>query len=209
MKEKRNRRSDLITSSAVLLVVALMFAFVAFMALPEILSEKAVIDSNPIEIHSEWDRLSTYPNRLPTYVWFLKVSETRDRVENPISYDDFKEKFSNDEIVRVGYVVRNEEVVFYGDEEISPTNIKLWKAVATPQQKLNGTVSFSNPTISESSVVYEELSIGTACMKMIFVVIAIFLFVMIPYMGYIIKKIYNDKDYEKENNEEDSEETRS
>lgn len=208
MEEKRNKRNDLISSSIILLIVAVMFFFCAFIALPEILSEKAMIDSNPIEIRSEWNEIPLHPNRLPTYVWVIKVSEGRERVENAVSFEDFKEKFNNNELVRVEYVIEHNKVVLYGDEEISPNNIKLWRAIAIPEPKTNGSVSFSEPTTGENSVIYKEFSVGTACMKMIFALITIFLFVIIIYMSRDIKRIVKDKN-EEENNEENDKETRS
>ena len=175
-----------------------MFIFCAFVALPEIFSEKATTDSDPVEIQMEWEEVLFHPNRLPTYIWVIKVSEGRERVENIISFDDFNEKFDNDELVRVTYVVERNRVVFYGDEEISPTNIKLWRAVAIPQQKTNGgSVLFSEPTTSENGIIYKEFSTEIAFMKIIFAVITGFLFVMIPYMFYNIRGIYN-KDYKNE-----------
>lgn len=206
MTEKRNKRKDIIVSSCVLLIVAVMFFFCAFVLLPEVLTEKTFANSNPIEINSEWKELPSYPNRLATYMWFIKVSETTDRVENHILYNDFKEKFNNDEIVCVKYVVKYRGVVFYGDEEISSTETKLWRAVATPEQKINGS-SFSNPTTSANSVIYDEYSHGIFWMKFIFGMITIVLFIAIIYMSYNIKRIYDDEDYEKENNKD--KETRS
>lgn len=204
MDNKKNKRNDLMANSFMLLVVILMFIIFAFIALPEELSEKNVIDSSSIEIQSDWKETSTHPNRLPTYVWFIKISEGRERVENMISFDDFEKKFDDDELVRITYVVENRKVVFYGDEEISPTNIKLWKSVAVPQKKLNGIVLYSLPVVGENEIIYEEISINATCIKAIITLITIFLFVMIPYISFNIRDIYN-KDYEKKEEDEEEE----
>lgn len=74
----KNKRNDIIVSSSIMIVIALMFAAMAFLVLPEILGEKTEIDSDPIKILPEWKELSEHPNRLPTYVWFVKVSEGRE-----------------------------------------------------------------------------------------------------------------------------------
>ena len=195
MKEKGNKKNDLIGSSCTLLVVTLMFIYCAFVFMPEVLKQETFANSNPIEINSEWNELSSYPNRIATYIWFIKVAETTDRVENHISYDDFKEKFNNNEIVCVKYVVKYREVVFYGDEEISSTETKLWRAIATPEQKINGS-SFSNPTTSANSIIYDEYSHGIFWMKFIFGMITVVLFAIIIYMSHNIKKIVKNKDYE-------------
>ena len=200
------KKKDIIALSCVLLVVAAMFSVITFGILPEILSEKSITDSNPIEVREEWEELFSHPNRLPTYMWILKVSEGRDRAENTISFNDFNRKFDNGELVRVVYVVEYSKVVLYGDEEISPSNIKLWKSVATPEQKFNSSVSFTEPTRSEDGIVYEELSKENFWMKMIFVIMEISLFVIIIHMLYSIKKVY-DKDYEE--TDENNKETRS
>ena len=199
-----NKRNALIITSSALLVVILMFVAFALVALPETLSLEYSAESNPIEIKEEWTEIPSHPNRLPTYVWFVKVSETRNRVENIISYDEFKKKTDNNEIVRIAYVVEYNKVVFYGDEEISPTNIKFWKSVATPEQKFNGSVSFVEPTISESEIVYREHSSDIAWLQAIEVAITILFFAMILYMLYNIREIYN-KDYEKEEEDEKEE----
>lgn len=128
-----------------------------------------------------------------------------ERVENVISFDDFNKKFDNNELVRVEYVIEHYGVIVYGDEEISLANTKLWKTVVVPEQTLNGSVSFSRPETSEDGIVYKEFSNSIASMKIYFVAITIFLFVMIFYMLYTIKDIYN-KDYEKMNEEEEEEE---
>ena len=208
MNEKRNKKRDLIFNGFMLLVVISMFAvFVTF--LPETLFLEDSTNSNPIEIRTEWNKLSAHPNRLPTYILFLKISETRDKVENMISYDDFKRKVDNNEIIRVEYVVEYNRVVLYGDEEISPTNIKFWKTIATPQQKFNGSVSFSEPTISENNIIFKEFSRENAWIKAINIIITVFLLAGIVFLSYNIKIIADDKDYENENTNESNEETRS
>lgn len=197
MKMSKEKGEDLIALFCMLLVTVGMF----FIVVIGITSEKAIINSDPIELREEWVELSAHPNRLPTYVWVVKVSEGRNRVENTISFDDFRKKFDNGKIVRVVYVVEHNKIVLYGDEELSPNNIKLWKSVANPEQqsKRDGSVSFSEPIRSENTVTYKGIIIGAVWLAFIGVI----LFLVIVYIIYDIKKKYE------ETGKEGDEETRS
>ncbi|MEA2098162.1 MAG: hypothetical protein U9P70_03760 [Patescibacteria group bacterium] len=197
MKMSKEKGKDLIALFCMLLVTVGMF----FIVVIGITSEKAIINSDPIELREEWVELSAHPNRLPTYVWVVKVSEGRNRVENTISFDDFRKKFDNGKIVRVVYVVEHNKIVLYGDEELSPNNIKLWKSVANPEQqsKRDGSVSFSEPIRSENTVTYKGIIIGAVWLAFIGVI----LFLVIVYIIYDIKKKYE------ETGKEGDEETRS
>ena len=196
MNNKRNNTRELFAMGLVALVMIGMTFLFFTNILPNSINEQHDFPLEPIYLESEWENVPSYGNTERPFPWIVKNIY---KPEDPISYEGFTDLYDEGKIIDAKYVVRKNNIKFYGIEEVIGKNssyFRLRTSTIRPESNSNPAFKVTGNYIDEDkSIIFVDTNTDIRFCKLMIIIFSVAFIILSIFTSALFLRLLINKNY--------------